>query len=128
MLRNLWLNWLYLQSLYYILLWDSLLEKRDLRTGARYVSDSQLEELTKELDTANGLRLASDYSKALAEGIGMANCQCEFCKTLGDQGPVLFKEEAHQKIEGVYFAVDTGGDFKKLFDDKETIGARSSYF
>jgi hypothetical protein len=128
MLRNLWFNWLYLQPLYYTLLWDSLIEKRDPRTGARYVSNSQLEELSRELDTANGLRLASDYSKVLAEDIGTANCKCEFCKTLGDQGPILFKEEAHQKMENVFFAVDTGGDYKKLFEDKETIGVRPSHF
>jgi hypothetical protein len=128
MLRNLWFNWLYLQPLYYTLLWDSLIDKRDPRTGARYVSDSQLEELSRELDTANGLQLASEYSKALADDVGTANCKCEFCKVLGDQGPVLFKEEAHSKIENVYFAVDTGSDYKKLFDDKETIGVRPSHF
>jgi hypothetical protein len=128
MLRNLWFNWLYLQPLYYTLLWDSLVEKRDPRTGARYVSDSQLEELSRELDTANGLRLASEYSKALAEDIGTENCNCEFCKTLGDEGPILFKEEAHHKIENIYFAVDSGGEYKKLFDDKEKIGVRTSHF
>jgi hypothetical protein len=128
MLRNLWFNWLYLQPLYYTLLWDSLIDKRDPRTGARYVSDSQLEELSRELDTANGLKMASDYSKALAEDIGIENCQCEFCKILGDQGPVLFKEEAHNKIENVYLAVDTGGDFKSHLDDKETIGIRPTHF
>jgi hypothetical protein len=128
LLRNLWLNWLNLQPLYYTLLWDSLLEKRDLRTGARYISEAQLEELSRELDTANGLALANEYASDLAENIGIKNCQCEFCTTIGDEGPVFFKEESHEKLESVCLAVENGRDYSNLFEIKETTGARPSHF
>lgn len=117
MLRNLWMNWLHLQPLYYTLLWDSLLEKRDPRTGARYVSDARLEELSRELDTENGLRLANEYAASFAEEVGIKNCDCEFCKILGDTGPVFFREDAQQKVEAVAINIDAGKSLDHLFSN-----------
>jgi len=121
LLRSLWWNWLILQPLHYTLLWDSLLEKRNPRTGARLLSDSQLEELSRELDTAGGFQLAEEFLRELYEDTDLANCKCEFCRIVGN-GPISFKEKAHQKIEEVLLAIETGGDIKKLFDNKEPRG------
>lgn len=122
LLQNLWANWLLLQPLCYGLLLDIYGEKRDSRSGARYVSQKRLLELSRDLDTENGFRLAIEYAQSLAKEVGVDNCDCEFCKIVGDTGPVFFREEAQEKVEEVVRNIEAGKSIDHLFNDNNNQG------
>jgi hypothetical protein len=128
MLRNLWVNYLLMQPMYYALQLDCLIEKRDTRTGFKTFSDKILLEIQRSLDIGGGLRLASEYADTLKSELGNANCDCEFCQTIAGSGPVLFREDFQKKVDDLHVATHEGKDLSVFFDDQDFGGHRPPYY
>ena len=128
MLRNLWVNFLVMQPMYYAMQLDCLINERNPETGFKTFSDEHLVELQRNLDTEGGLRLASEYADSLALEIGSANCDCEFCKTIAGTGPAFFREDSQKKIDDIHLAIHEDRDLSTLFEGKNHGGLRPAYF
>ena len=128
MLRNLWVNFLVMQPMYYAMQLDCLINERNPETGFKTFSDEHLVELQRNLDTEGGLRLASEYADSLALERGSANCDCEFCKTIAGTGPAFFREDSQKIIDDIHVAIHENRDLSTLFDGKDYGGRRPDYF
>jgi hypothetical protein len=128
MLRNLWANFLLVQPMYYAMQLDCLSEKRDAMTGYKTFSNKNILELNRNLDTEGGLRLASDYADALMSVIGSANCDCEFCQTIGGTGPVFFSEDSQKRVDDVHLAMHEDKDLSVFFENEDFGGTRPPYY
>lgn len=128
MLRNLWVNFLVMQPIYYAMQFDCLINERDPKSGYKTFSEEHLLELQRNLDTEGGLRLASEYADSLALEIGSANCDCEFCQTIGGNGPTFFREDSQKKIDDIHMAIHENRDLSTLFGGKDYGGRRPDYF
>lgn len=105
LLSNLFANFLISQPLYYQLLLDQLIDARDSRTGAKKVQEPLLRELQNNLNTSEALRYAEEYINSFINEVGISNCTCNFCKLVGVNGLVQFKEEAHSATEELFHKV-----------------------
>lgn len=128
MLKNLWVNFLLMQPMYYALQLDCLIDKRDSKTGYKTFSDKNLLELHHNLDTEGGLRLASEYAESLKSEIGSTNCDCEFCQTIAGDGPVFFREDSQKRLDDLHVALHEGKDLSGFFDKEDFGGTRPPYF
>lgn len=128
MLRNLWVNFLAIQPMFYAMQMDCLIDKRDPKTGYKTFSDQHLLELHRNLDTEGGLRMASEYADSLATELGSSNCNCEFCKTIAGAGPVFFHEDSQKRIDEIHLALHEGRELSPFFDGKDFGGLRPPYF
>ena len=128
MLRNLWVNFLVTQPVFYAMQLDCLIDKRDQKTGYKTFSDKHLLELQRNLDTEGGLRLASDYADSLKTEIGSSNCDCEFCKDIAGSGPVFFHEDSQKRIDELHAAVHNGSELDSFFAGEDFGGYRPDYY
>jgi hypothetical protein len=94
--------------MYFDLLLDNIIDLRDPRTGRKLLSEKDIAELHRNLNTDKSLKLAQDYVEYLKTELGSSICNCDFCKLFDTQLPTnYFEEESQQKVREVYYSLKT---------------------
>lgn len=128
LLSNLFANFLISQPLYYQLLLDQLIDARDPKTGAKKVQEPKLRELQNNLNTGEALKYAEEFIDTFIDEVGISKCNCNFCKFVGINGLVQFKEEAHTATEELFHKVMDPSENGQEKYGRENWGTRPPLF
>ena len=121
LLNNLYLNFQIIQNLYHAMMLDNLIDLRDPKDGRKMLSDNALEELYRDLDTDQAMKIAAEFGESLKSEIGRDKCFCDFCKSIPNSGGFSMSEAGQEKVNEVYLRLHTGKDISDIFHG-ETAG------
>jgi hypothetical protein len=128
MLKNLLINFLIMQPIFYQLQLDRIVQIRDSRTGSRILNHHVIVKLQQELDAEAGIRMATEFAESVKAELGDENCDCGFCVNIAGEGPVIFREDSQKKIDDIHESLENKTEISELFGGKDISGMRPDYF